>query len=157
MAIFGFALGALLVVCGLGSLVAALNLVPTDMGMLYAVCGVILVGCGAIVLAIAALTARVGRLSARPTVRPQLRPAPSFDEGEAARDAPPAEPAAFEPESTIGDEAETPQPHVVGRYSSGSGRYMVFSDGAVEAETAEGAFRFDSLNDFKAYVASRAG
>jgi hypothetical protein len=156
MAIFGFALGALLVVCGLGSLAVALNLVPTDMGMLYAVSGVILLGCGSIVLAIAALTARVGRLSPRPALRPQLRPAPLFEAEEAAPDAPPPDMASFD-EAQAEAQEDAQQPRIVGRYSSSSGRYLVFSDGAVEAETAEGAFRFDSLNDFKAYVASRAG
>ena len=155
MAIFGFALGALLFLCGLGSLLVAVNLVPTDMGMLYAVCGVILVGCGASVLAIAALIARVSRLPPRPASAEWPAPSPAYEEPEPQ--APPPETASFEEPPAPAPPRDPSQPHVVGRYSSVSGNYMVFSDGAVEAETPEGAYRFASLNDFKAYVASRGG
>jgi hypothetical protein len=32
---------------------------------------------------------------------------------------------------------------------------MIFSDGTIEAETEQGAFRFASMGDFKAYIAGR--
>jgi len=52
---------------------------------------------------------------------------------------------------------ETPEapPSLVGRYTSGGANYMIFADGSIEAETPEGAFRFDSMGDFKRYLAER--
>lgn len=44
-------------------------------------------------------------------------------------------------------------PTLVGRYSAGGANYMIFSDGSIEAETEEGAFKFASMSDFKAYLA----
>ena len=32
---------------------------------------------------------------------------------------------------------------------------MIFSDGSIEAETEEGAYKFDSMDDFKKYLAER--
>ena len=32
---------------------------------------------------------------------------------------------------------------------------MIFADGSIEAETAEGAFKFASMGDFKRYLAER--
>jgi len=49
-------------------------------------------------------------------------------------------------------EPEAP-PTLVGRYSSGGANYMIFSDGTIEAETEQGAFKFASMGDFKAYLA----
>ena len=47
------------------------------------------------------------------------------------------------------------QPALVGRYSSGGADYKIFSDGAIEAETAEGTFKFASMGDFKRFIAER--
>jgi hypothetical protein len=44
-------------------------------------------------------------------------------------------------------------PTLVGRYSAGGANYMIFSDGSIEAETENGAFRFGSMSEFKAYLA----
>ena len=54
---------------------------------------------------------------------------------------------------------ETPEapPSLIGRYSSGGASYMIFADGSIEAETAEGTFRFASMGEFKRYVAERDG
>jgi hypothetical protein len=49
-------------------------------------------------------------------------------------------------------EPEAP-PTLVGRYSAGGANYMIFSDGTIEAETEQGAFKFASMGDFKAYLA----
>ena len=64
MAILSFAIGALLALCGFGSLAMSVNLVPTEMGMLYALSGVILLGCGGISLSVAAMIARIDRIVA---------------------------------------------------------------------------------------------
>jgi hypothetical protein len=34
---------------------------------------------------------------------------------------------------------------------------MIFSDGTIEAETEQGAFKFASMGDFKAYLGGRQG
>ena len=47
-------------------------------------------------------------------------------------------------------------PSLVGHYSAGGANYKIFSDGSIEAETAGGAFRFASMDDFKSYLASGA-
>ncbi|MCJ2011333.1 hypothetical protein [Methylobacterium sp. J-076] len=41
---------------------------------------------------------------------------------------------------------------VVGRYSSGGNTYMMFDDGAIEADTPNGRFTFASLDELKAFV-----
>jgi hypothetical protein len=53
---------------------------------------------------------------------------------------------------------ETPKapPSLVGRYSAGGASYMIFSDGSIEAETTEGAFKFASMGDFKRFLADRS-
>lgn len=48
-----------------------------------------------------------------------------------------------------------PAPTLVGRYSAGGANYMIFSDGSIEAETENGAFKFASMGDFKAYLAGK--
>jgi len=57
------------------------------------------------------------------------------------------------------EQAETPElpPALIGRYSSGGANYMIFSDGSIEAETDEGAFKFASMGDFKQFLKTRSG
>jgi hypothetical protein len=52
---------------------------------------------------------------------------------------------------------ETPEapPTLIGRYTSGGANYMIFSDGSIEAETDEGAFKFASMGDFKQFLLDR--
>ena len=50
--------------------------------------------------------------------------------------------------------ANVAAPTLVGHYSAGGANYKIFSDGSIEAETAGGAFRFASMAEFKAYLAS---
>src|SRR5208283_279346 len=52
---------------------------------------------------------------------------------------------------------ETPEgpPTLIGRYTSGGANYMIFSDGSIEAETDEGAFKFASMGDFKKFLLDR--
>ncbi len=59
--------------------------------------------------------------------------------------------------SEIEKAIETPErpPTLIGRYSSGGGHYMIFSDGTIEAETEEGAFKFASMGDFKQFLLHR--
>jgi hypothetical protein len=43
---------------------------------------------------------------------------------------------------------------VIGTYNSGDNRYVMFSDGSIEAETPQGNFRFGSLDELKAFIAA---
>lgn len=75
-----------------------------------------------------------------------------------------AEPAddVFEPETpqpeaeaAVSEEAEAPT--VIGSYNSGDNRYVMFSDGSIEAETPQGMFRFHSLDELKGFISSGEG
>jgi hypothetical protein len=159
MAILVFVLGAMLIAGGLASLAAAINLVPTEMGLLYAVSGVIFLSAGGVVLAIAALIAHIGR----------FRPRADKGGGPPAPAAGPREPAAEEDDVNLNRSGHLPSlraveeaiahpqgpPQVVGRYTAGGAKYMIYSDGAIEAETEDGAFRFASMGEFKSYIDSR--
>jgi hypothetical protein len=180
MAIFVFALGLILAVGGLGGLLASVDLLPTERGMLYAGCGVIALSASFIIFSIAALIRSVEGLGTLPPAAepvadpgPEHEPAPPeperfMDEDETSREASEAETAEEEPinENRSGHlptlvEVEQAIAHpeapatLVGRYSAGGASYMIFSDGTIEAETEEGAFRFASMGDFKAYLAGR--
>lgn len=51
-------------------------------------------------------------------------------------------------------EAAAPPPAVVGTYSSGGNNYVMYADGAIEADTPAGLFRFASLDELKEFIAS---
>jgi hypothetical protein len=167
MANFGFCIGALLVLCGLGSLASSVNLVPTEMGMLYALSGVVLLGCGGIALTVAALIARIDRI-----VAPKLPAAPIPEDSSVApaESAPsPAPVAAEDDDVNLNRSGRLPSlraveetlikpeapPGIVGRYAAGGANYVIFSDGTIEAETEDGGYRFRSMEEFKAYLANR--
>jgi hypothetical protein len=90
-------------------------------------------------------------LAAPPEAGPEERP----DEAAAAEPAdtvPPDEPAAAaEPEPEL---AAAPGRAVIGTYTSGSNRYVMFGDGSIEAETPDGTFRFASLDELKEFIAA---
>jgi hypothetical protein len=62
------------------------------------------------------------------------------DESPSAPPAPPSAPAG--------------RPTVIGTYNSGGNRYVMFSDGSIEAETPDGTFKFGSLDELKEFIAS---
>ncbi|KAB0265271.1 hypothetical protein [Microvirga brassicacearum] len=91
---------------------------------------------------------------------------PSFSDEQ-----PPAEEPAvdhedvFEPEeeplveAAAADESEPTEPSegpatVIGTYNSGDNKYVMFSDGSIEAETPQGFFRFGSLDELKEFIAA---
>ena len=43
---------------------------------------------------------------------------------------------------------------VVGTYNSGDNKYVMFSDGSIEAQTPGGVFRFKSLDELKEFIAA---
>jgi hypothetical protein len=62
-------------------------------------------------------------------------------------------PAPQTPEPPRPEQAQPPT--LVGRYGAGGANYSIFSDGSIEAETDQGAFKFASMGDFKAYIAAK--
>ncbi|MDP4005291.1 hypothetical protein [Methylobacterium sp. NEAU K] len=93
-----------------------------------------------------------------PEVAPAAGPAPEDDlfaapetPPETKEEAPSLRPsldAAPEPESAPNPVART----VVGRYASGGNTYVMFEDGSIEADTPQGRFTFESLDELKAFV-----
>jgi hypothetical protein len=187
MAIFTFILGLLFVAAGAGGLIASVDLLPTEMGLLYAVCGTLALSAGGVTLAIGALIWRLGAVAAAIRSSRNREPwqgAPATGEAAAARQSEPpgdeeaSEPAAIErgpaaPEDPVNENRSghlptiaaiehalgEPEaaPKLVGRYQAGGAQYMIFSDGSIEAETANGAFKFASMSDFRAYLATARG
>ncbi len=163
MAILTLLLGVILLALGFGGLLLSVNLIPTEMGMLYAVCGVVFLGAAGVVFAIAALIAKLDRIVApQPKPKPPSQPAPPFVEPSPSAAVPEDEvnvnrsghlPSLRAIEAAIA--APQGAPKVVGHYKAGGAKYMIFSDGAIEAETDQGAFRFGSMAEFKAYIAGR--
>jgi hypothetical protein len=182
MAIFVFVLALILAAGGGGGLMASLDLLPTEIGVLYATCGVIALSAACIVASIGAVVVRIDRTGAR------MRSALTYDyagEGGVGTDMPPQasapQPSEPAPEYVAEDEREgpvnenrtghlptieemeetiahpEPPPVLVGRYSAGGANYMIFSDGAIEAETEEGQFRFASMGEFKSFMHERKG
>lgn len=62
------------------------------------------------------------------------------------------------PEEPVREEGPAEEPRsgvtVVGTYNSGDNTYVMFSDGSIEAQTPSGVFRFQSLDELKAFIAS---
>ncbi len=76
-------------------------------------------------------------------VAPAAPPAPSATEPEREAEAPAA------------DEPSVAEPREVDRYESGGITYVMFSDGAVEVRTLNGAQRFASLAELRAQAAQQ--
>jgi len=198
MAILIFALSLVLLVAGLASGYMSLDLLPTAMGVLYALAGAVAVALAIVALALGVLIRRIDIL----TKLLRQAPAPFVEEPVPGVAAEPVEAVLVEPglvepaelnvelepaetEPVPGSDAlaedaedpinenraghlptlhdieraiETPKapPSLVGRYSAGGANYMIFSDGSIEAETAEGAFKFTSMGDFKRFLADRS-
>ena len=199
MAIFTIVLGLLFVAAGAGGLVASYDLLPTEIGLLYAACGTMALCAGAVTIAIGALIRRLDvfaaamrpaqdrgawrdspaatdeAVAARPTSRAarrrrgeraglRRRADDNRSRAECARRRTLRSPKTLGPsrrtiaaiERALGESASQRRT-LVGRYSAGRANYMIFSDGSIEAETENGAFKFASMADFKAYLAGERG
>ena len=209
MTIVTFVLGLVLIAAGAGGLVASYDLLPTELGLLYACCGAILVSGGVVTVAIGVAVLRLEALtqvvhfasavedlpdeddvaaaqhehehehelaahepeavaaelepSAEHAEAPAVEPQPvevhsaAVAPGEEASTEPPVEEPAVASGPSVADLeqalAEAQPPTLVGHYSAGGANYKIFSDGSIEAETDGGAFRFASMDEFKAYLA----
>jgi hypothetical protein len=65
---------------------------------------------------------------------------------------PETEPAAAADEAAPGE--QRPASTIIGTYNSGDNKYVMFSDGSIEAETPQGVFHFNSLDELKEFIAS---
>jgi len=175
-----FVLSLILLIAGLASGYQSLNLLPTGLGVLYALAGAVAACAAVLTFAIGTLIRRIDALTklmrqsqapaifeAAPSttsVRPEAYAAAPEVETGAPEDA--GEPAAEE-ESPINinraghlpsletiEEAPQPKapPSLIGSYSSAGANYRIFADGSIEAETSEGTFRFASMADFKRHL-----
>jgi hypothetical protein len=187
MAILIFVLSLILLAAGAASGYASLDLLPTGLGVLYALAGAVAVSAAVMTFALAVAIRRIDRLakvireSASPAIldiAPASEPArPEEVYAAPAVEADPpeslGEPLAREDESPINinraghlpslepvDAAlETPQapPSLVGSYSSGGANYRIFADGSIEAESSEGTLKFASMREFKGYLVEKKG
>jgi hypothetical protein len=69
------------------------------------------------------------------------------------------EPAVAEADWEVSSEAEAASDEVgpatvIGTYNSGDNKYVMFSDGSIEAQTPGGTFRFQSLDELKEFIAA---
>jgi hypothetical protein len=87
-------------------------------------------------------------------------PEPAVATGSDLEPEPDREPAVttnVEREAEFEDETasdETRPAMVVGTYNSGDNKYVMFSDGSIEAQTPSGVFRFKSLDELKEFIAA---
>jgi len=185
MAILIFVLSLILLIAGLASGYQSLNLLPTGLGVMYALAGAV-AGCAAVLtFAIGVLIRRIDALTKlmRQSQAPAIFEAASWTttsppEGSAAPLAAEAgepedmgQPAAEEESSininrtghlpSLETIEETPEPKappsLIGSYSSAGANYRIFADGSIEAETSEGTFKFASMADFKRHLLQTKG
>jgi hypothetical protein len=190
MAILVFVFSLLLLAAGLASGYMSLDLLPTSLGVLYALSGAVAVAFAIVAFALGVLIRRIDALAKLVRQPVALLAAEPGAAALAPLEAGPLpaqvseEPASAETESvaraaalvedaedpinenraghlptfhTTEHAIETPErpPTLIGRYSAGGANYMIFEDGSIEAETADGAFKFASMGDFKRYLADR--
>jgi hypothetical protein len=186
MAILVFVLSLILVLAGAASGYASLDLLPTGIGVLYALAGAVAVSAAVVTFAIGVMIRRIDRLT-KLVGRPVSMAASDLVpiDGVAPVNEPLAAPAAVEVETRESDERlaehespininraghlpslettetvlETPEapPNLIGSYSSAGANYKIFANGSIEAETSEGTFKFASMADFKRHLVERRG
>ena len=185
MAVLIFVLSLILLIAAVASGYESLNLLPTGLGVLYALAGAVAVCAAALTFAIGVLIRRIDALTklmrqyyapasfeaplSTVAAPPELDAAAPAVEGGASEDIrQPSE----EEESPINinraghlpsletiEEAPEPKapPNLIGSYSSAGANYRIFADGSIEAETSEGTFKFASMADFKRHLLGTKG
>jgi hypothetical protein len=179
MTILIFVLSLLLLIAAAVSGYQSLNLLPTGLGVLYALAGAVAACAAVLTFAIGVLIRRIDALTnlMRQSHAPTTFEAPfSTTTASAAVSAAPlaaeAEAPKTEEESPINinrtgrlpsletiDETPEPKapPSLIGSYSSAGANYRIFADGSIEAETSEGTFKFASMADFKRHLLETKG
>ena len=186
MGILIFVLSLILLAAGAASGYESLDLLPTGLGVLYALAGAVAVCAAVMTFALAVAIRRIDRLAkviqefASPAILDIAPPSEAAQPEEVyapgvEADPPESlgEPLAREEESPININRaghlpslepveaalETPQapPSLVGSYSSGGANYRIFADGSIEAELSEGTLKFASMSEFKGYLVEKKG
>jgi hypothetical protein len=183
MAILIFVLSLVLLAAGAVGGFGSLDLLPEPLGVLYALAGAVGVAAAVVTFAVGVAILRIDALAKamRQSTAPAIDAAPKIEPARVEETV--RAPASVEAEAPVGaddavaaeDESpvninrtghlpsldaiesvlETPEtpPSMIGSYSSAGANYKIFADGSIEAETSEGTFKFDSMGDFKRYLA----
>jgi len=178
MAILIFVLSLILLIAGLASGYQSLNLLPTGLGVLYALAGAVAACAAVLTFAVGVLIRRIDALTKlmRQSHAPTMFEAPgSAVQAEAYAPAPGIDTGAPDDASQPADKEESPininrtghlpsletteetpepkaPPSLIGSYSSAGANYRIYADGSIEAETSEGTFKFASMADFKRHL-----
>jgi hypothetical protein len=179
MAILIFVLSLILLIAGLASGYQSLNLLPTGLGVLYALAGAVAVCAAVVTFAIGVLIRRIDALTqlmqqSHAPAAFEAAPSTTAVQPELYAAAPTAEAGAAETEEespininrtghlpSLETIEGTPEPKappsLIGSYSSAGANYRIFADGSIEAETGEGTFKFASMADFKRHLIETKG
>lgn len=179
MAILIFVLSLILLIAGLASGYQSLNLLPTGLGVLYALAGTVAACAAVLTFAIGVLIRRIDALTklmqqSHALAAFEAPPSTEAAQPEVYAAAPAVEAGAPETEEespininrtghlpSLETIEETPEPKappsLIGSYSSAGANYRIFADGSIEAETGEGTFRFASMADFKRHLLETKG
>ena len=58
-----------------------------------------------------------------------------------------------EPDSVLSPTEDTKERVIVGQHEAGGNRYIMYDDGSIDAETSNGKFHFDSIDEMKTFIA----
>jgi hypothetical protein len=150
MTIVTFVLGLVLIAAGAGGLVASYDLLPTELGLLYACCGAILVSGGVVTVAIGVAVLRLEALTQMVHFAAAVEDLPDEDEVEdevaAARQTedhtahePEAPPVELEPPLQEGEAPAVEPPSLDAHAAAGEAVEETPTEAPVEAGTAVGA------------------
>ena len=144
-----------MMVGGAWGVVAGYEIIIQEQGWTLVIAGTAVASFGMMLLGIAAAVARLGGIRGELSQLRQriARPEPDYPEPPSHVVSPGRPAAVSVASSSVGED----KPEVLGTHSSGANRYMMFSDGSVEAETPDGSFRFNSLDELQAALASSDG
>ena len=153
IALVGLALA--MIAGGAWGIVTGYEIIIQERGWTLVIAGTAVASFGMMLLGIAAAVARLGGIRGelgRLRERAE-RPQPNYPE-------PPSHvmsPAGLAALSVFSPPVAENKREVLGTHSSGANRYVMFSDGSVEAETPDGSFRFSSLSELQGALASGGG
>jgi hypothetical protein len=160
--------GLLLGVGGVAAMSNGWEMIQVERGWSLFISGAMALAGGTIVIALGQVVARLDELVAvreerkGPQARPPANPAPSENTQPRERvaqapsaQAPNAPAPSVQPPAPRRQEQAQSEPVEVDRYVSGDVTYVMYSDGAVEVRTPDGAQRYASLAELRAEAASR--
>ena len=140
---------------GAWAIVEGYTIISLEFGWTLVIAGTAVASFGVMLLGITAALARLGGIQSElDRLRQRMvRPEPNYPEppGHVVS---PADPIGM---SVASAPAAATSREVLDTHEAGGNRYVLFSDGSVEAETPDGSFRFNSLDELQAALASSDG